>query len=111
MASFTFYGSSVADGVVTSACDMASVTGGTETSKTTTFGATSNTFGEFFSQGGSTTGAVSIPATPTGNGWVAIPGSGTFATGNWSASITMSLSGAQGANSNTTIRFFRRSSG
>src|SRR5215472_13162956 len=109
MATITAYGSAVLDGVLTTASDMATVTGGTETSKTTTSSGVNN-FCEVLSQVGSTGGNASIPATPTGNGWVYNkPGAGTFATGNWSASVT--FSGTNLGTSDLTIRFFRYSSG
>jgi len=109
VATQTLYGSSIADATLTTADDMATTTGGTETSKTTTTSGT-NTYSEVFSQGGSSTGASSIPATPTGKGWVYNkPGAGTYATGNWSASVT--FSGSSLGTSDLTIRFFRYSSG
>ena|SRR2546421_12159711 len=83
------YGSSIADGTLTNACAMAATTGGTETSKLTTNQAVAGTFGEVYSQGGTSTTYSAIQA-PSGHGWVFLPGAGTFATGNWSASITLS---------------------
>jgi hypothetical protein len=89
---------------------MSNVTGGVETSVQTTTAAPNN-FAEVHSQTASVTGVTSIPATPTGNGWVYTPGAGTFATGNWSASVTAQRASAAGASSNYTLRFFRLSSG
>lgn len=108
MASLVIYGSSVASGVApTTACQMSNTTGGTETSKTTTL--TSNkVFGEITSKGLSVATLTAIPATPTGNGWVYSPGAGTFATGNWSASVTFS---GLALSIDETIRFFRYSGG
>src|ERR1041385_7971296 len=104
MAILTLYGSSIADATLTNACDMATTTGGTETSKTTTMsGSGSQVYAEIFSQGGSVTGVTSIPATPTGHGWAYSPGAGTFANGNWSASVTLSAPAWGGNSSNTDI--------
>jgi hypothetical protein len=104
------YGSSVADGTLTTACQMATTSGGTETSKLTTVTG-GNHCCEIWSKGNASLASVTaIPATPTGNGWVwNKPGSGTFATGNWSASI--GLSGLNGEAVTMTIRFFRYSAG
>jgi hypothetical protein len=106
--SLVLYGSSVADSTLTTACDMSSAVGGTETSKATTIVSTALTYAEIYSQGGASPPAASIPA-PTGHGWVYNPGAGTFSTGNWSASIT--LSSVCCAPTNTTVRFYRLSSG
>lgn len=104
MASLTLYGSSVADATLTNACDMAAALGGTETSKTTTVSG-GNNIAEILSKGGSSTTVSSIPATPTGKGWVYNkPGAGVFATANWSATITVS---AAGSGTNMTWRAFR----
>lgn len=115
MASLTLYGSSVADGTLTTACDMAAATGGTETSKTTTvtFSGTNFNYAEVTSQGISVVDVNAIPTTPTGNGWVYKPGAGTFATGNWSAVVTLDAHGWSGSSSTTniTIRFFKYSGG
>jgi hypothetical protein len=109
-----FYGSDVADATLTAACDMASATGGTETSKTSTYPSGAGVYNEVHSQGtASDSGAASIPSTPTGKGWVASPGAGTFAAGNWSASVTISSAGWGGSAGTTdiTIRFFKYSGG
>lgn len=107
------YGSTVADATLTNACDMASTSGGVEGGTFTTFAATALTFGEIFSQGGASTPIASIPATPTGHGWVYLPGAGTFATGNWGAVVTVGAGGWGGSSANTdiTIRFFKYSGG
>src|SRR5256885_4357264 len=89
---------------------MSANTGGTETSKTSTVPSTSLTFAEILSQGGTSNAVSAIPATPTGKGWVYNPGAGTFATGNYSASITRSLA-LSGSTATLTVRFFRYSGG
>lgn len=91
---------------------MAPNSGGSETSRTTTVTGT-NVYAEIRSQGGTQASVTSIPATPTGRGYVYQPGAGTFATGNWSASATFAASNWGGSPSNTdiTMRFFKYSSG
>jgi hypothetical protein len=88
---------------------MSTTTGGTETSKTTTHSG-SSVYGEVWSQGNASLASVaSIPATPTGRGWVSSsPGAGTFATGNWSATFTLSLAVT---GTDFTVRVFRYSAG
>ncbi|HTJ49432.1 MAG TPA: hypothetical protein VL443_08280 [Cyclobacteriaceae bacterium] len=86
---------------------MTITTGGTETSATTTFSSTSSQYGEILPRGGTGTPFASLPA-PTGKGWIFWPGAGTYATGNWSASITLS-SAIKGIN--TVVRFFKYSGG
>jgi hypothetical protein len=100
----TYYGSSVADATLTTACDCASATGGTETSKTTTVTGTL-VYVEIVSQAATIASVSSIPSTPTGKGWVAKPGAGTFATGNWGFIETSSCT-APGT-SDHTVRFFK----
>jgi hypothetical protein len=105
------YGSSIADGTLTTAGAASATTGGTETTKTTT-GCTgaASTFIEVRGIGGAATaGAASIPA-PTGKGWIYRPGAGTFATGNWSAIINFAETFTFTAGS-WTIRFYKLSSG
>ena len=104
------YGSSVADGTLTTACDMAATTGGTETSKTTTLTGANN-IAEVLSKGGTSATVTSIPTTPTGNGWVYKPGSGIFAAANWSAVVTVSGGWGPGGTDTLTIRFFKYSGG
>jgi hypothetical protein len=105
-----FYGSSVANGTISTANTMSTTTGGTETSKTSVYSG-GNHFGEVLSQGAASgTPVTAIPATPTGKGWVtAAPGAGTFALGNWNASIALALSSS--ATPSFTVRFFKYSSG
>jgi hypothetical protein len=90
---------------------MATTTGGTETSKTTVLTG-SNVYGEIWSHGNAGLATVaSIPATPTGNGWVFNPGPGTIAATNWSAVFTMSGASTNNSSCNVTIRFFKLASG
>lgn len=105
----TIYGSDVADATLTTACDCANPTGGTETSKTNTATGT-NVYGEVTSQTNTTATVTSIPTTPTGNGWVYKPGSGVFATGNWGFVTTLSFGTGATVNS-LTVRFFKYSGG
>src|SRR5579872_4056334 len=110
MASLTLYGSDVADATLTSACDMSIATGGVETSKQTVVTGT-NIYIEITSQGSGGLASVSSIPAPTGKGWTYQPGAGTFAAGNWSASITLKLGAAVGSNSDTTLGFYRYSGG
>jgi hypothetical protein len=89
---------------------MANATGGTETNKKTVVSGTS-IYIEITSQGSAGLASVSAIPAPTGKGWAYSPGAGTFATGNWSASVTLALGAAVGSNSDTTIRFYRYSGG
>src|SRR2546421_5554149 len=92
MAVLVLYGSNVADATLTTACDMASTTGGVEASLVTTNNAVAGTFMEVTSKGLSSVPCrASIPA-PTGNGWIFYPGAGTFAADNWAPIITMACS-------------------
>ncbi len=84
---------------------MAPATGGTETSKQSTWGGTL-TVGELTSQGLSVNTAASIPATPTGNGWVFLPGAGSYANANWSFIMTLSFAVITNQTS-ITVRFFK----
>src|SRR5215831_3155872 len=106
----TFLGSAVADANITTACDMTSVTGGTETSKQTNVSGT-NAFFEITSQGKSIASVTAIPATPTGNGWTFTPGPGSFATGNWSITFGLQMGNATGGSSTITLRVFKWNSG
>lgn len=109
MSSLVLYGSNAANATLTNACNMASTTGGTETSNRTSPSGSTN-IAEVFSLGGTSTSVSSIPATPTGHGWTYSPGAGTFATGNWSAACgTRDPFNAYTISS--TIRFFRYSGG
>lgn len=103
----TIYGSNVADTTLSTACQMSTTSGGTETSNTTTIATTSNPYAEIRSKGGASTAVASLPV-PTGNGWIYYPGAGTFAAGNWSAVETHS---AVSHGVNMVIRFYKYSSG
>lgn len=110
MASLTLYGSDVASTVApTTACQMSTTTGGTETSKNTTFSGGSSIWGELTSKGGTVATTATIPS-PTGKGWVYSPGAGTFAAGNWSAACNIGSGNGALATANE-IRFYRYSSG
>lgn len=99
----SYYGSTVANGTISTACTMSTTTGGTETSKTSTVSGGGH-FCETYSQGGSQT-AVSAIGSPSGHGWVVAPGAGSFATGNWSASIALALTSS--ASVSWTVRFYK----
>jgi hypothetical protein len=105
------YGSNVADGTLTTACQMATGTGGTETSSTTTVTG-SNTYAEIYSQGVTNTGSATL-GSPSGHGWIYRPGAGTFAGGNWSATITLSSNSWSGSSTTThlQVRFYKYSGG
>mgnify|MGYP001599046026 CR=1 FL=1 len=102
----TLYGTNTANGTLTNACNFVATTGAAETSKTTTTSG-ANSWAEVLSQGGAFTD-VSAIGSPSGKGWVYSPGSGTFATGNWSASITLS-SASRGVSAE--VRFYKYSGG
>lgn len=111
MASLVLYGSSVLDtGGLGTASKMSNTTGGTETSKKTTITGVGPTYAEITSQGLTVADVTSIPATPTGRGWIYYPGAGSFALGNWSAAITLAFV-LHGAPNTTMLRAFRYSSG
>lgn len=106
-AGVTLYGSNVADGTLTTASDMSTTTGGTETSATTTATGVA-VWVEVLSRSASIA-TVSAIGSPSGKGWVYTPGAGSFATGNWSASVTLQAS-APGT-TDITIRFYKYSGG
>lgn len=103
----TLYGSNVLSGLLSSTSLLSATTGGTETSVLTHISGGGH-FGEATSRGGTVTAVSSIPATPTGNGWVYQPGSSTSPAGNWSANVTVSFADWQSGNQ-LTIRFFKHS--
>jgi hypothetical protein len=106
----TYYGSTTADATLVTACDMASLLGGSETPVTTTMsGGAGLVYGEITSQGLSVTGVTAIPATPTGNGWVLWPGAGTFQGGGWNLIVTLAATtwGGGGTHSTLTFRVFK----
>jgi hypothetical protein len=86
---------------------MSSTTGGTETAVQTTVTGT-NQWVEVVSRA-ATLASVTAIGSPSGKGWVYAPGNGTFATGNWSATVTLSAS-APGT-TDVTIRFYKYSGG
>src|SRR5436305_13625502 len=103
--SLIFYCSNVADSSLTSAGDLASSAGGVESSSLSSFTG-SGTYGELCALGGTPLSTTSLPATPTGNGWIYALGAGSFAQGNWSASFARSdITG--GIAVDFTIRFFK----
>jgi hypothetical protein len=106
-ATLTLYGSNVADGVLTTASDMSTTTGGTETSATTTATGVA-VWTEVLSRSASIA-TVSAIGSPSGNGWTFSPGAGTIAAGLWSASVTLSASSP--GTTDITIRFYKYSSG
>ncbi len=86
-----YYGSSIADLSLTTACDMAkNATGGIETNKTETISGV-NQFAEITSQGLIIASVTVIPAAPTGNGWVIFLGAGSIGAGNWTDIVTLSF--------------------
>lgn len=103
----TVYGSDVSNGSLSTASTMSSTTGGTEVSQTTTVTGTS-VWVEVLSRA-ATIASVTAIGSPSGKGWVFSPGAGTFALGNWSASVTLQAS-APGT-TDITIRFYKYSGG
>ena len=111
MAILTLRGSSVADATLTNAGDMSlNTTGGTEVGKQTIITGLSKTYAEITSLGGTVADVLSIPATPTGKGWVYQPGAGTFANATWQAKLTLAFV-IRGAPNTLTFRIFQYSSG
>src|SRR5260221_3569703 len=101
-----YYGNSIADATLTTACDMVATTsGGAETSKQTLYTGFF-THGEITSQGGTVATVSSTPATPTGRGWVWNPGAGTYANAVWGAIHTLAFASISNLTS-MTVRFFR----
>ena len=113
MTALTLYGSSVASTTLSTADQLSTTTGGTETSKTTTApNDSSQNWMELLSQGGSGTDSAS-QGSPSGKGYLyestALEGQ-RIATGNWSAVVRMNdTAGFTAITFN--IRFYKRSSG
>jgi hypothetical protein len=107
------YGSNVlATSTPTTASRFSNVTGGTETSATTTVNSgisSSLTYSEIYSQGNGGVGAFSAIPAPDGRGWSYVPGAGTFAAGNWSANANININGITGET--VTMRVFKYSGG
>lgn len=101
------YGSNVANGTLATASTLSTNTGGTEVAAQTTVTGTSP-YVEVVSRAATLASVTSI-SSPSGKGWVSAPGAGSFALGNWSATVTFSAS-APGT-TDVTIRFYRYSGG
>ena len=109
----TLYGSSVASGTLATANAMATTTGGTETTKTTTGPPSGTGYVEFLAQGGTGTLNASLPA-QSGKGWLldsTILEGQTIPTGNWSAIFGAADTAGAGPITSFVIRFSKRSSG
>lgn len=110
MAGLILYGSTVADSTLTSANDLATSSGGAETTVSNDWGGTGH-YGELYSSGGtSLPSSNSVPATPSGHGWIFYVGPGNFALGNWTATFAHAALDAT-IPIDFTIRFFKYSSG
>jgi hypothetical protein len=110
MVQLVLYGSTVADSTLTTANDLATASGGAETSVSNTWGGTGQ-YGELYSSGGtSLPSSTSIPATPSGHGWIYYVGAGSFALGNWTATFAHSCLDAT-IPLDFTLRFFKYSGG
>lgn len=113
MTALTLYGSNVASSTLGTACKLATTTGGTETSVTTTGPASGTGYVEIFSQTGTASLNASLPA-PDGKGWLfdatTLEGQ-TITAGNWSASFGAQDNAGTGPVQGFTIRFYKRSSG
>jgi hypothetical protein len=104
MTALTLYGANIAAASPSTAGKMFNVTGGVEGSAVTT-GITNNLqYFEVMAFTGNSVTIAAIPATPRGNGWAYVPGAGTFAADNWSATVTIAHTGS---GSQMTIRFFQ----
>jgi hypothetical protein len=101
------YASNVSNTTLTSACTMAANSGGSEVAVQTTVTGT-NQYVEVVSQA-ATLASVTTIGSPSGKGWVYLPGAGTFAAGNWSATVTLSASSP--GTTDVTIRFYKYSAG
>lgn len=113
MTALTLYGSNVASTTLTSACKLATTTGGTETTVTTTGPASGSGYVEILSQAATATLNASLPS-PDGKGWLfdatTLEGQ-TISAGNWSASFGAQDNAGSGPVQSFTIRFYKRSSG
>lgn len=110
---YTLYGSDDSYGAPLANASKVTTTGtgGTEIAKTNVIGGGSGNYAELWSQGGNTTAVASIPATPTGRGWLwPVPGAGTFGTDNWSAAFAYADT-QSGVNGTLTVRAFKYSGG
>jgi hypothetical protein len=101
------YGSNVSDAALPTASSMSQVTGGTETSATTTATGVA-VWVEVLSRS-ATIATVSAIGSPSDKGWVFSPGAGTFQTGNWS--VTLTLSASSPGTTDVTVRFYKLSGG
>lgn len=107
---YTLYGSNVADGTLTTASDMSTTTGGTETSATTTATGT-NVWVEVLSRAG-TIATVTSMGSQSGKGWIFFPTAptgGTFTAGPWGAIFTLQAT-APGT-TDITVRFSKYHAG
>jgi hypothetical protein len=101
------YGSNVSDANLSTASSMSTTTGGTEVAQTTTATGTA-VWVEVLSRS-ATIATVTAIGSPSDKGWVYSPGAGTFQTGNWSVSITLSASSP--GTTDVTVRFYKLSGG
>ncbi len=109
MSQLILYGSNVADAILTTACDMAAASGGTETSQTSVASG-GLAFFEIWSKGNAAAPSSSTQPAPTGNGWVFSPGAGSFDLGNWSATLALTTVAITAA-STFPLRFYKYSGG
>lgn len=105
-----FYASNVAQTIASLILSdkMSQATGGTETSVSVTMpGSGTNTYVELLAQGGTSSGALALPA-PTGKGW-SIPLQGnTVPAGSWSSILTLAKSGSAMSGATLIVRYSRR---
>lgn len=110
VAASLFYASNVAQtlGGLTQADQMATTTGGAETSVSVTAPASgTNLYVELLAQGGSSSGTASLPA-PTGKGWSINVQGNTILAGNWWSVFTLAKSGTSKSGASLIVRWSRR---
>ena len=112
MTALTLYGSSVASTTLSTAAQLSSATGGTETSVTTTGPASGSGYVEIRGSTGSSAVNASIPS-PSGNGFLwdvtTLEGQ-TITAGSWTAAVGILDTKGSGPFSSLTLRFYKRSS-
>ncbi len=107
----TLYGSNVLDATLVNAGDMATATGGVETNSVITSSG-SNEWLELAAKTATLATVTSIPATPTGNGWIWFPGFAlTFVAANWNAFIQFNQNAGFSSIGKLTLRAFKLPAG
>jgi len=107
----TLYGSNVLDATLVNAGDMSTATGGAEANSAITSSG-SNEWLELAAKTATLATVASIPATPTGNGWIWFPGFAlTFVAANWNAFVQYNQGVGFSSVGKLTLRFFKLPAG